>query len=277
MKLFMRPTKFVLVVAGLVSGVVSLSAENRTTWEQLPDLSVNGVDILATFNAGTVKPTRNVVLADQFKSTDNGPITGLRFWGSWLNNVSDPNVKFVVGIQANNVSGTGGIGYERPGALLWTTTLTGGSSPYATTPQQMFWNPSTPAVIPGDNTQTLKYDFVNPLGTIGAASGVAFQQVAGTTYWLSIQAVTTGGQLFGWSTRDWLAGHSGVSAVYGTNSSVGSTRITFKDMLYPAGVDPSMVGQPIDLAFALDTPEPTTTAVLVVGLVALLWRRKSVA
>jgi hypothetical protein len=48
-------------------------------------------------------------------------------------------------------------------------------------------------------------------------------------------------------------------------------------MLYPAGVDPSMVGQPIDLAFALDTPEPTTTAVLVVGLVALLWRRKSVA
>jgi hypothetical protein len=273
MKAYMTHVKLALVVVGLVGGGATLSADilPRETWKQLPDLSTNGLDILATFNAGTVKPTRNVLLADQFVSGYSGALTGIHLWGSWLNNVVDPSVKFSVSVLANNITS---VTNNKPGAVLWTGTFAPTtSSLYATTPSQMFWNPSTGSTMAGGNTQTFQYDFVNPVNS----KGLAFEQVAGTTYWLSIQASTANGQLFGWSTRDWLEGpHTGSPAVYGTNTSLGSTRITFKDMLYPAGVDPRLVGQPIDLAFALETPEPTASAVLVFGLVALLWRRKAV-
>lgn len=267
MKLFVRPTKFALVVAGVIGGVSSLSAQSWK-WEQLPDLSANGVDVLATFNTGSTPATKKVMLADQFVCGLSGPIVGIRFWGSWLNNVSDPNVKFSVSIMGNNVNNT-------PGVVGWTSTLSPNNVTQTASIQQMFWDPSTPAVIPGANTTSFQYDFVNPLGTINGVGGLAFQQVAGTTYWLTVQASTADGKLFGWKTSALLDG-TAVPAMYGTNTTLGSTRtIAFKDMYYPAGVD--QVGLPIDLAFALDTPEPTTAAVLVVGLAALLWRRKSVA
>lgn len=275
----MKPVKLTLVIAGLVGCGASLFAGDapyfpRETWKQLPDLTTNGLDVLATFNAGIVNPTRNVILADQFKynETQNGALTGIHLWGSWLDNAkpSDANLKFSISILANSITS---VTNNKPGALLWTGTFAPTTtSLYATTPQQMLWNPITGSAIPNGNTETFKYDFANPVNT----AGLAFQQVAGTTYWLSVQASTADGKLFGWSTREWLGGSTGsVPAVYGTNTSLGSTRVTFKDMLYPAGVDQSLVGQPIDLAFALDTPEPTTTAVLVVGLAALLWCRKT--
>ncbi len=272
----MKPVKLILVVVGVATCSASLLAGDapyfpRETWKQMPDLSTNGLDVLATFNAGAVKPTRNVILADQFKYNEavNGALTGIHLWGSWLNGVSDPGVKFSISILANSISS---VTNNKPGAVLWTQTLSPTAvTPYATTPQQMFWNPSTGSTIAGANTQTFQYDFVNPVNS----KGVAFEQVAGTTYWLSVQASTANGQLFGWSTRDWLEGTATVPAVYGTNTTLGSTRVTFKDMFYPAGVDPSLVGQPIDLAFALDTPEPSVAAVLVVGLSALFLRRKA--
>lgn len=272
MKSRTKAVRLALIAAGLVTGVASISADilPKETWNNLPDLSTNGLDILATFNAGTLKPSRNIMASDQFVSEYSGALTGIHLWGSWLNNDVSGSVKFSISVMANSITS---VTNQKPGAVLWTGTFTPtASSLYATTPSQMFWNPSTGTSI-GSSSQIYKYDFVNPLNT----SGKAFEQVAGTTYWLSIQASTSDGKLFGWTTRDWLEGHNGATAVYGTNTALGSTRITFKDMLYPSGVDPSLVGGPIDLAFALDTPEPATAAVVAIGLAALLWRRKTVA
>jgi len=264
-----------MVMVGLISGVSSLSAQ-IWKWEQLPDLSTNGIDILATFNTGSTPATAKVLLADQFVCGLSGPITGIHFWGSWLDNNFDPNVKFSISILANNVTGTGGIGFERPGRVLWTSLLApttwGVYNPQIPTAQQqqMFWNPSTPGAIGQAAVNlTLQYDFVNPMSSFGQL----FNQASGTTYWLSIQASTSSGQLFGWSTRDLMEGHTGVAAVYGTNTVLGSTRIGFNDMGYPDGMVPA--GQPIDLAFSIETPEPTATAVIAMGLAALLWRRKT--
>src|SRR5262249_40060096 len=51
-------------------------------WRQIPDTSTNGLD---------VRGSTNIVLADEFLCRATGPISEIRVWGSWNNDVVPPS------------------------------------------------------------------------------------------------------------------------------------------------------------------------------------------
>ena len=76
----------------------------RIKWEQLPDLTPNGMDVMCT---------ETKLLADDFLCTETGRIGGVEIWGSWYNDVLpiDPGaVDFVLSLH-NDVPSTSGIVY----------------------------------------------------------------------------------------------------------------------------------------------------------------------
>lgn len=76
-------------------------------WEQIPDTSTNGLDVLAAVPRG---------LADDFRCTTTGPITQIRLRGSWLNDNVATQACFCLGIFADIPRQ--GTNYSRPGQLL---------------------------------------------------------------------------------------------------------------------------------------------------------------
>src|SRR6266852_2010879 len=90
-----------------------------TKWLQLPDLTTNGLDVLAT---------QPKILANDFLCTNSGAITGIHIWGSWTNDyIGSPtfNVQ-IYSDQPTNLANP----FSHPSLLLWSNTFTVGQ--YAT-------------------------------------------------------------------------------------------------------------------------------------------------
>jgi len=166
--------------------------------QQPPDASNNGVDVLATSGACSQ------IVADDFQwPNPGGPVSKVTIWGSWWNDIPDPNatfeLKFWTDVPACN--GTP----SHPGWQAWEMMFPPGSysSPghvYATNSSgafasEYFFSPCTAAYLPPGDTQVYQYDFPIPLG-----SSFYPLNVNGTN-WLSVTAfVTVSNSLFGWKT-----------------------------------------------------------------------------
>jgi PKD repeat protein/FtsP/CotA-like multicopper oxidase with cupredoxin domain len=174
---------------GMISEIVVLENDSAQTnlskAIQLPDISPTGVGVLAT--TGTGSP----IVADDFLCTTSGPITGITFWGSWLNDVVDPNTTFELKFWTDVPSIP-----SSPGVQLWREVFPPGTysnNLAGVISSETFYDPSQ-QLPPGNDTQVYQYTFSIP-------ECDAFYQSYSNVYWLSVTAYpTVSNALFGWKT-----------------------------------------------------------------------------
>ena len=223
-------------VLGMMGQIILIDdAPQRTNWVQLPNLTTNGVDVLAT--AGTGSQT----VADDFQWT-NGPVTGVTVWGSWTNDAVDPNatfeLKFWTDVPAFNAIPS------RPGWQAWRQLFAAGT--YSSTlvasniMYEGFYDPSRPNFAVQGDTKVFRYDFNIP-------QAQAFLPRPGYTNWLSVTAYANCPcTLFGWKTcvtnSDWNDDASWSSSLWGP---------PWTDLHYP--VSP-YAPRSMNMAFQLSTP-----------------------
>jgi hypothetical protein len=258
-----------------ISGVANADWNPRdpAKWVQLPDLTTNGIDVLAS---------NPKVLADDFACTANGPITDIHLWGSWSHDIlplnaaggPDPTkVGFSLSLRTDIPAGTlndagAPSDFSTPGELLWQKYFNPGEfavNLYAGQLTEGWYNPNTGIYEAEGDTQVWQYNFlINPLQ--------AFVQEGSPThaviYWLEVEAFPVfepgaAPPLFGWKTS---TDHWNDDAVW-ADTPTG----TWSELIYPKGND--YEGMSMDLAFVI-TPEPTTICLLGLGSLALISRKK---
>ncbi len=223
-------------------------------YPQLPDLSELGMDVCA------IVPT---ILADDFMCMEDGPITGIHIWGSWLDDIEDPEPTFVLSIHSDIPAGESPTGYSMPGDTLWLKDFTSTQFVKGVTIPGLiegWYDPLSGSYLPVGDTMCFQYNF--PIDTQDA-----FVQSSGTVYWLDVQYVPSTNQpsaMFGWKTAipDF---HWNDDAVWiESMEPVPPPPPFWNEMVYP--ITHPMEGISIDLAFVIDggytddfgdAPEPT--------------------
>jgi hypothetical protein len=223
----------------------------HTKWLQPPDVTTNGLDVLATATN---------VMGDDFLCKSPGPISGITVWGSWKGDKVDTNAVFQLSlwtdVPADPATGTG---FSHPGSVLCTTLFyppqTSGTwldryhvSLYNDHVSESFYNPDLGAAggIIGNDTQIWRYDFYpNQFGqSCWHQDGSPFN--AGITYWIVLSYLPAAGtvnpDLFGWKTSTI---HRKDDAVYGHLNANNVPLGDWKDLHDPH------TGLTKDLAFAL--------------------------
>lgn len=276
MKTASRSRMAFAVLAALGLGLIGFAPVAKADWNpgdpykmhfpQLPDLTPNGVDVLATYGGYWFNPASqsyvqlgNKVLADDFMCTQTGPITDIHIWGSWLSDARDLNARFHLSIHSDIPAGVGGLPYSTPGPTLWSMDLNPAHQRFWGTASEQFYDPNSQRIL-GADTQVWQYNFyIDPL--------LAFHQQAGMLYWLDVQYIPTEPfttTLFGWKTS---LQHFQDDGVYGDNLSPGGDPSSWAELIYPTG-------QSRDLAFVITTPEPSAFALTGLGAAALLAFRR---
>jgi hypothetical protein len=217
---------------------------NGVKFAQQPRIP-GGLDVNASRSPSTGQP---LVLADDFRCTDTGPVTDIHLWGSWLRDSIDPNVLFTLSIWSDVPKKTNGtvVIPSHPGIQLWSEPFGPGEyyqCLYSNRVEQ-FFDPSIPAILgPDTNVYYLCFYPKNPFRQTGTAA-------APTNYWLAVNAQTTAGnqQLFGWHTS---YQYYNDDAVWGN----GPVPAAWTPMADPQGL-------PLSMAFKVTTPTnppcPTT-------------------
>ncbi|MHC4482717.1 MAG: DUF7901 domain-containing protein, partial [Planctomycetota bacterium] len=183
LKLLLVCTIVLLVVAGSVAlGDWDSDDGHKMHYPQLPDLSDNGMDVLAGPFSVDPEGTNyyEKFLADDFLCTESGPITGIHIWCSYRGDERflEPPVLSLV-IYDNVPAGTGGIYYSRPGQPLWSTYVQPTAElVYATGLAEDFYDPN-PDEIVGNDTMLWQYNF-----EFDAVD--AFPQERDQIYWLGV-------------------------------------------------------------------------------------------
>ena len=220
-------------------------------YQQLPDLTANGIDVNAT---------QPLILADDFRCCKQTKITNITVWGSWRDNgypldaQGNPgNVTFKLSLHRDipDPDGTGSK-YSKPGSVLWYKTFAPGS--FTVTKEkdgdEGWYDPSIPTsyTFPGDWT-CWRYDFVIPASDAFCQQGTVANPVV---YWLDVQAsppLQTAFK-FGWKTssQHWMD-----DAVWG--SGVEPYAGPWNELRYPWGHPyyqlPPLISPSIDLAFEI--------------------------
>jgi hypothetical protein len=215
-------------------------------WEQRPDLSEMGIDVEAT---------EPFILADDYLCTEQGRITMIEVWGSWLNDylpyeVDPTAVDFVLSIHADIPDSMSGTGYSMPGDPLWHRWFAYPefeAEVYASNIVEGWMTPPDSYLFPADWTCWL-YRFYVPVEEAFFQQGT---EDAPTVYWLDLQAYPHDpAARFGWKTS---TEHWNDDAVWGEGSEpyLGP----WYELRYPPGHQ--YEGESIDLAFRLMN-EPTS-------------------
>ncbi len=201
-------------------------------WEQLPDMTPNGVDVDMTRDANTHR-----ILADDFRCNVTGYITKIHFWGSWFNDMKGIIKLIHLSIHEDIPANQSSTNYSMPGKMLWQANFTNFTEHlYSQDIPEWWYNPYTTEVIPNSDHMIWEYD-------VNISETNAFKQLGTATkpvvYWLDAYVETMTG-LFGWKTA---GKHWNDDAVYYTDY--------WKELKYPP--QHPLVGQSIDLAFRITT------------------------
>ncbi len=228
---------------------LAIETTAATKWTQKPDLSETGLDVDATDD---IPPTWSPqALADDFKCATTGPITHIRVWGSWYNDILPArfpeNVVFKLGIYEDIPASQSPTRYSMPGKLLWSRDFKSGefaAIKYAERLKEGWYVPCKPIYEPSADTICWQFDF-------DMDRSQAFVQRQGTIYWLAVQsqlvhAPMTEATRFGWKTS---ADHWNDDAVWRTE--IMPISRPWEELLYPQRHP--LEGKSIDLAFELST------------------------
>jgi hypothetical protein len=218
---------------------------HKMHFPQLPD--PNGWDVDFTTNW----------IADDWMCSATGPVRDIHFWLSWRGDMQSPLSGFLVEIYDDVPLGPENpLPYSHPGVLLWDRSFDATQFQLAEPElgDQGWFDPLEPLVIENDHQQYIQVNITEIADP--------FPQEEGNTYWLALHAVPEAGETWaGWKTSQ---DHWNDNAVIRSGA----------DQWEPLW-DPIIPEQPLDMAFVI-TPEPGTAALLVLGAIALLRRRRTV-
>jgi hypothetical protein len=227
----------VLPVVATETGRLS-STDNGVKWEQLPDITQNGTDVMMTSNVDVQR-----TLADDFKCTTPGPITDVHLWGSWLNDQKGVITKIHLSIHADIPKNQSQTGYSMPGGTLWQMNVTSGQfteTLYHEGTAEWWYDPYTGLVVPNSDHAIYEYDITIDPATAFIQNGTVTKP---TVYWLDASVEVQSGQI-GWKTA---ATHWNDDAVY----RVLLPAPQWLELKYPS--PHPFQGQSIDLAFRITT------------------------
>jgi len=197
-------------------------------------------------------------LADDFRCRGGGPIEDIHFWISfqgedWSGNPQDVG-PIGVGIWSNTPAGPGGPNFSMPNELLWNHVFEPGEFGfrlYGEGPQG-FYNPETGQHVWPDHNVFYQINITRIPDP--------FVQRQGQIYWLSLTVDMDLG-MPGWKTS---LEHWEDDAVWRPRDAAG---VGWQPLTDP------FTGQTLDLAFVI-TPEPATLALMGLGAMALVARRR---
>jgi len=288
-----------MVVATVVLGSIARADWDEgdfAKWVQLPDLRVitdpgavpvtTGLDVNATFPK---------MLAEDWMCKSKNLITDFHIWGSWLNDDKPPpdQIRFLAQIYSNNPGG-GAVGEpSHPEVMLWErefsystdwcNNLTFTERVYHQFPADQpegWYDPNTNEIV-GTDQVVYQYNFcIHPED--------AFEQLGGPNageeqiYWLALTAFVPADvnglplYWFGWKSAVEHQIDDGVYADWVLDSTGSGQYLPplpedWVDLHYPDGHP--FEGESMDLSLVI-TPEPATLALLGLGAVSLVMRRR---
>ena len=248
----------------------NLGDPHKMHFPQLPD--EDGWDV-SWYNAG-YEP---IELADDWVCTQSGPVTDIHIWFSAKEDLYSGMLdRFNICVRIYSDNPDGGQGYSVPDQFLWGWTW-----------NEMYPDPGNVAVRPdgaGDQgwwwpgEDFIQHDHADiwqlNLTELADHSGMPFEQVAGEVYWLNVHISTTDqfshipDPAIGWKTAD-VDRYPENPGQHFRDDAVWYDQFTHQ---WQELRDP-ITGESLDLAFVI-TPEPATVALLAVGAVALLRKRR---
>lgn len=237
------PIDFSFVITG---GPNEPSYPTNAKWLQRPDLSANGIDVMAS---------DLLILADDFECNKSTLITDITVWGSWKNDILPPNgpndVWFTLSIHSDIPSDPCIAGsYSMPGTTLWFKLLMPSEvSIEREGINEGWWDPCSGEYVPIGDTICWKYVFRIPPQEAFCQQGEPNKPIV---YWLDVKAFPK--DLNGWAKFGWKSSinHWNDDAVrtLGYEPYIGP----WYELRYPLGhpLEPNS----IDLAFAIDGNTP---------------------
>lgn len=196
------------------------------------------------------------VVADDFLCTEKGPITGIHFWGSWIDDIVGKIDLIHLSIHTDDRTGT----FSKPGDLLWETnidnsdpsagsfTLRPWGLPDPSLPQGFYDPyPQEPLTAPQNHGQTWQVNLSIP-------EEAAFEQQEGEIYWLDIHVVS-----------DWVIGQPAPQFGWKTSLDHFEDDAVFEDMAgeWQELFDP-VSGVSMDMAFVV-VPEPASIIMILMS------------
>lgn len=251
----MKGVCFAIVLACLLAGPAlgdwKPGDPYKMHFPQLPDAT--GWDVMAT---------QPKVLADDWVCTGTGPVSDIHFWGSWQGDQVGQIMNAHLSIHSNVAVGPNG--YSVPGPVLWSWDVDPTLIANEPASPQGWYDPNTGYWQKPNHNLWFQYNIVNIPN--------AFVQQQGQVYWLDIQMTTVNG-VWGWKTADvnqypapYTGQHFMDDAVWADMVN-GQLTSPWTHLLDPVSQ------QSLDLAFVI-TPEPVTFALLTIGGVAILRKRR---
>jgi len=273
------------------------ATNHKMHWPQMPDLTPDGMDVKTGTVYGVLLEWPTIkVLADDFECTVEGKIRDIHIWGSWKHDefplvddgggggdvlntpIPDPGaMTFHLKIWSDFPdTDDDGPEYSHPDQLLWEKDFFPGEfavRQYGDEGDEDWFNPNTQEWLDDNHLLAFQYNFVIDENEAFMQEGTVDDPIV---YWLSVDVMPFADPIdeleFGWKTSqdhwnddavyaDWIWDEVGEEWLHGP----------WREMRYPIGHD--FETESIDLAFVI-TPEPTTMALLAMGSVALIRRRR---
>jgi len=238
--------------------------DDPAKWVQMPNMDGWDVNVTGAF------------LADDFRCTQTGLVDELHFWGSWRGDlkgtIQNIRVEFWADDPADDPADDGdGPDYSEPHSARW------GSDFGPSRVTERYWGEGSQGWYdPIEGEATSEEDWPDHLGVYQYNIDMTnlplyFEQQEGEIYWLLLKVTIAEGDefAFGWKTSDTQWNDD---AVYDATPDVWPP--DWQELTDP-GIVTAVVS--LDLAFVLNStpvPEPGITALVGLGLIALLRRRK---